>query len=58
MHDTYITVYDTGGRTRYVPSLLYVLRGGIVIRTHDVRKNPYITLFLHAWLGPDYCVPP
>ena len=31
-------------------------RGGvaIVIRTHDVPKNPHIPLVLHTTLGPDY----
>ena len=35
-----------------------LLRGAIVIRTHDVPKNPYIPLFLHTILGPDYYVLP
>ena len=35
-----------------------MLRGAIVLRTQDVHKNPYITLFLHTTLGPDYYVPP
>ena len=33
------------------------LRESIVIRTHDVPKNPYVSLFLHTMLGPDYYVP-
>ena len=35
-----------------------VLRGCIVIRTHNGPKNPHITLFLHTILGPDYYVAP
>ena len=35
-----------------------LLRGAIVIRTHDVPKNPYVPLFLLTILGPDYYVPP
>ena len=31
----------------------FILRGTIVIRTHDVPKNPYIPVFLHTILGPD-----
>ena len=34
-----------------------LLRGGIVIRTHDVPKNPYIPLLLDTILGPDYYLP-
>ena len=38
------------------PSLL---QGAIVLRTHDAPKNPYISLFLHTILGPDYyCMHP
>ena len=36
------------------------ISGGLmlqVIRTHDVPKNPYITLCLHTILGSDYYVP-
>ena len=36
---------------------ILVLRGAIVIRTHDVPKNPYIPLFLHNMFGPDYYEP-
>ena len=35
-----------------------LLRAAILSRTHDVFKNPYITLFLHIIFGPDYYVPP
>ena len=35
-----------------------ILPGGIVIRTHDGPPSPYIPLFLHTTLGPDYYVPP
>ena len=31
----------------------YYLRGAIVIRTHDERKNVYKPLFLHTIVGPD-----
>ena len=30
----------------------YLLRGPIVIGTHDGPKNPYVTLFLLTILGP------
>ena len=30
----------------------------IIIRTHDGPKNPYMPVFLHTILGPDYYVPP
>ena len=30
------------------------LRGGIVIRTHDVPKNPYTPVFLQIVIGSDY----
>ena len=33
-----------------------LLRGAIVIRTYDGPKKSYITLILHAILGPDYYV--
>ena len=34
-------------------------RGCLVIRTHHVPQNPYIPLYLHPKLGPDYYgVPP
>ena len=59
------TVYN--GHATYNPHTLFVwllsiprqesiqlLRGGIVIRTHDVPKKPYIPLLLHTILGPDY----
>ena len=36
----------------------YLRGGGMVVRTHDRPKNPYIPLFLHTKSGPDYCVPP
>ena len=36
-----------------LPNRLLLL-WAIVFRTHDVRKNPYIPLFLHTILGPDY----
>ena len=35
-----------------------ILRGTIVIRTHDVHKNLYITVFCPNKPGPDYYVPP
>ena len=35
-----------------------VLRGTIVIRTHDIHKNLYITQFLPSIFGPDYYVLP
>ena len=31
-----------------------ILRGGIVMRTNDGPKNPYMPLFLRTILGPDY----
>ena len=34
------------------------LRGTIVIRTHDIHKKLYITLFLLSIFGPDYYVLP
>ena len=34
------------------------LRGGILIRTHHIHKNLYITLFLLIIFGPYYYVPP
>ena len=46
-------VWDHSWEHRYL-----ILRGGIVLRTHDGPKNPYITLFLHTILGPDYYVLP
>ena len=33
-----------------------ILLGDRVIRTHDVRKNPHIPVFLHTILDPDYYV--
>ena len=36
---------------------LVLILGGIVIRTHDADKNPYIPLLLRTILGPDYYVP-
>ena len=42
-----------------VPGMYQVLlRGGIVIRTHRIHKNLYITLFLLIIFGPYYYVPP
>ena len=38
-------------------SVLMVLRGAIVIRTHHIHKNLYITLFLLIIFGPYYYVP-
>ena len=35
-----------------------ILRGARVFRTHHVPKNPYLPLFLHIILGPDYYIPP
>ena len=39
-------------------TILYVLGGSIVIKTHDGHRKPYITLSLNNILGPDYYVPP
>ena len=47
-------------------SIRFIIRSSIiraltkyprVMRTHDVHKNPYIPLFLHTILGPDYYLP-
>ena len=35
-----------------------LLRRTIVIRTHDIHKNLYITLFWLTKFGPEYYVPP
>ena len=34
--------------------VIQLSRGALVIRTYDGPQNPYIPLFLHAILGPDY----
>ena len=55
-------IYGALGIDKYIHerSLYFrpVLRGGIVIRTHEKPKKQYIPLFLHTMLGPDCYVPP
>ena len=46
-----VCVPGTRSGTSYLVALLPWC---IVIRTHNEPKNPYITLFLHTKLGPDY----
>ena len=48
----------TFGPTNYLVQVGELLRGAIVIRTHNVHKSPYISLFSCTVLGPDYYVPP
>ena len=51
-------VWVTVPTTMYVPTMQqYRIRRTILIRTCDQHKNLYITLFLLAIFGPDYCVP-
>ena len=68
----YLVCYNTSDNTPHPPRQFSepifstTFKGGgditgaiaIVIRTHDGPKNPYIPLFLHAILGPEYYVPP
>ena len=49
---------DRTTRRGYSNLRIVLLRGAILIRTHVVFKNPYITLFLHMIFGPDYYGPP
>ena len=53
--------YEPRGNVRtryYVYTILVYLRGAIVIRTHHIHKNLYITIFLLIIFGPYYYVPP
>ena len=60
---THKTFFSSPPPPRYVrfinptSNAMDYLWGVIVIRTHDVHKNPYIPVFVHTILGPDYYVP-
>ena len=52
------TDYKKPNPTKFSAKHPIILRGAIVIRTHDVPQNPHIPLFLRSILGPHYCVHP
>ena len=55
---TWYRMHEWNTKSRSTHPRLILLRGGIVIRTHRIHKNLYITLFLLIIFGPYYYVPP
>ena len=51
------SMHTVAARYQETPIWAY-LPGTIVIRTHEIHKKVYITLFSMITFGPDYYVPP